>query len=84
MSRTDSEVRQLLVEQFGVPAGRIESDRPLQDLSLDSLALEELRTVAEEHFGVDLERAVLSTRDTIGALVRVIEAATPAAAVGAP
>ncbi|WP_369166389.1 acyl carrier protein [Streptomyces sp. R28] len=73
MSRTDDQVKQLLVEQFGVPAERIAADQALQELSLDSLALEELRTVAEEHFDIDLETAVIGIRDTVGALVSVIE-----------
>lgn len=46
------------------------------------MALEELRTVAEEHFGVDLEQVALSTSDTVAGLVTAIDAARLDAAAG--
>ncbi|WP_059013466.1 acyl carrier protein [Streptomyces specialis] len=75
MSTTDQRVRRLLADEFGIPADAIGADRRLRELALDSLALEELRTMAEECFDIDLTDARISAHDTFGALVHVIDSA---------
>ncbi|MFF5306709.1 acyl carrier protein [Streptomyces sp. NPDC013161] len=79
MDETYRRVALLLSADFGVPVEQVQAERALGDLSLDSLALEELRSIAEDRFGVDLEDAVLSTRHTVADLVAILESALPTA-----
>lgn len=75
MNRTYGQVRELLVTGFGVPADQVREDRTFHDLELDSLALEELRTMTEERFDVDLQDAGLGLGDTVATLTAAVEAA---------
>nr|WP_206323529.1 acyl carrier protein [Streptomyces sp. HNM0574] len=64
----------MLVQKFGadpVAVGR--PDSPLRQLGLDSLALEELRLHIESRLDVDLDDAELTSRDTVGRLVEVVQ-----------
>ena len=79
MDETYRRVALLLSTDFGVPVEQVQAERALGDLSLDSLALEELRSIAEDRFGVDLEDAVISTRHTVADLVAILESALPTA-----
>lgn len=69
-------VTRMLVEDFGVAPHRIEPDALLHELSLHTVAVEELRVLAEELFGLDLDRACITPRDTVGRLVDIIETGT--------
>jgi acyl carrier protein len=47
-------------------------DARLMDLRVDSLALEELRMMVEDVWGVDLEDVVVTPRDTVETLVAAV------------
>ncbi|MFD7746864.1 acyl carrier protein [Streptomyces sp. NPDC059698] len=69
---TWTEIRTLLVTRFGTAPDAVRPEAPLRRLRLDSLALEELRLLIEDRLDVDLEDAVLTSRDTVGRLVEVV------------
>ncbi|MFJ8885380.1 acyl carrier protein [Streptomyces sp. NPDC102402] len=69
---TSEEISALLVTRFGTDPGVIRPEVPLRQLRLDSLALEELRLLIEDRLDIDLEDVVLSSRDTVGALVAAV------------
>jgi acyl carrier protein len=73
---TDAEcrVRRILTEDFGVAPHRIEPDALLHELSLHSVAVAELCLLAEELWGLDLDKAAITPRDSVGTLVEVIGA----------
>jgi acyl carrier protein len=62
----------LLTNDLGVPGNALVPHVSLEELRLDSLALEELRFLAEERFDIDLTDAPMSPRHTLGDLVRLI------------
>lgn len=66
----------LLTSSFGVDPLAIGIDVPLCRLRMDSLALEELRLLLEERWHVDLEDVELTSRNTVGQLVTVVQNAT--------
>ncbi|MEU7198113.1 acyl carrier protein [Streptomyces xinghaiensis] len=72
----EQQVRDLLVHEFGVDPAEVKEGASLEGLGIDSLALEELRVVAQDHFRTDLENARISKRDTVGALIRLVETTT--------
>ncbi|MFD0343888.1 acyl carrier protein [Streptomyces sp. NPDC127117] len=69
---TAEEISTLLVANFGTDPLDIQPEVPLRHLSLDSLALEELRLIIEERMGVDLDDVELTSRDTVGRLVDMV------------
>ncbi|GHB28993.1 hypothetical protein GCM10010346_60560 [Streptomyces chryseus] len=70
-SATDA-VSTLMVQKFGVDPAAVRPESPLYALRLDSLALEELRILIEEHLNIDLEDAALTSRNTVGELVALV------------
>ena len=54
--------------------GRVEADRPIADLGLDSMALVELVTLLEQQMNTSIEDHKLSELRTIGDLERLLEA----------
>ncbi len=79
MSSTHERVDLLLTEELGVPRGALAPDVSLETLRLDSLALEELRFLAEERFDIDLADAAMTPRSTVSDLVSLIEREVSAA-----
>lgn len=69
---TAEQINALLVANFGTDPLAIRPDEPLRRLSLDSLALEELRLLIEERMGVDLDDVELTSRDTVADLVAAV------------
>ncbi|NEA20084.1 phosphopantetheine-binding protein [Streptomyces halstedii] len=69
---TSEEINALLVSRFGTDPAAIRPEVPLRQLSLDSLALEELRLLIEDRLDIDLDDIVLSSRDTLGHLVAAV------------
>lgn len=69
---TADEINTLLVANFGTDPLAIRPEVPLRQLSLDSLALEELRLLIEERLGVDLDDVELTSRDTVEHLVAAV------------
>ncbi|MEV7196167.1 phosphopantetheine-binding protein [Streptomyces sp. NPDC093510] len=67
-------VHEVLRQSFGVDAQTVPSDTVLQQVLLDSLALEEFRLLIEERLGIDLEAVPLTSRDTVGHLVDMVSA----------
>ncbi|MFK0173835.1 acyl carrier protein [Streptomyces sp. NPDC090306] len=74
----------MLTDDFGVAPHRIEPDALLHELSLHCVAVDELRLLAEELFGLDLDRTAITPRDTVGTLVRVIGAGVAGNASAGP
>jgi acyl carrier protein len=73
MSSTHEHLGTLLTRDFGVPQSAVVPDVTLEDLRLDSLALEELRFLAEERFDIDLTDAAMTPRSTVRELTTLIE-----------
>lgn len=73
--KVEEVVRGLLTSKFGVEVSAIEPHVPLRRLRMDSLALEELRLLVEERLDVDLDAVELTSRDTVGHLVRAVQSA---------
>ncbi|WP_279626751.1 acyl carrier protein [Streptomyces flavidovirens] len=71
-SATDA-VSTLMVQKFGVEPAAVRPEIPLYELRMDSLALEEFRILIEEQLEIDLEDAALTSRNTVGELVEVVE-----------
>ncbi|MGP3968116.1 acyl carrier protein [Streptomyces sp. 6N223] len=55
-----------------MPGNALAPHASLEELRLDSLALEELRFLAEERFDIDLTDAPMTPRNTVSDLVRLI------------
>ncbi|MGW7050678.1 acyl carrier protein [Streptomyces sp. NPDC054887] len=72
-SATDA-VSTLMVKKFGVDPAAVRPENPLHALRMDSLALEEFRILIEEQLEIDLEDAALTSRNTVGELVELVEA----------
>lgn len=66
-------VNTLLVQRFGVDPVAVTTETPLRNLRMDSLALEELRLLIEDRLDIDLEEVSLTSRDTVGQLVAVVD-----------
>ncbi|GAA3168405.1 MULTISPECIES: acyl carrier protein [Streptomyces] len=66
-------VNTLLVQRFGVDPVAVSDETLLQQLQMDSLALEELRLLIEDRLDVDLDEVALTSRDTVGALVAAVD-----------
>ncbi|MFK4064456.1 phosphopantetheine-binding protein [Streptomyces sp. NPDC029674] len=62
----------LLRQKFGVRLDAVSPDAPLYQLSIDSLALEELLLLIEDECGVDLADLTLNSRDTVGTLLSAV------------
>ncbi|WAL93374.1 acyl carrier protein [Streptomyces sp. Je 1-369] len=62
----------LLQKNFGVRLDDVSSDAPLYQLSIDSLALEELLLQIEDECAIDLADKTLSSRDTVATLMAVV------------
>ncbi|MFD5102350.1 acyl carrier protein [Streptomyces albidochromogenes] len=71
-SATDA-VSTLMVRKFGVDPAAVRPESPLHALRMDSLALEELRILIEEQLHIDLEDAALTSRNTVGELVALVQ-----------
>ncbi|WP_308296194.1 acyl carrier protein [Streptomyces sp. ISL-96] len=71
-SATDA-VSTLMVQKFGVDPAAVRPEIPLYELRMDSLALEEFRILIEEQLEIDLEDATLTSRNTVGELVELVE-----------
>ncbi|GAA2086268.1 phosphopantetheine-binding protein [Streptomyces albiaxialis] len=69
-------VGEVLSSNFGIDTRSVPEDTPLLQLRLDSLALEELRVLLEERYGVDLEDIELSSRNTYGQLLAAVRRRT--------
>lgn len=70
-------VYEVLRQDFGVDAEAVPVDTALQQLRMDSLALEEFRVIIEERLDIDLDEARISSRDTVAHLVHVVSARVP-------
>jgi acyl carrier protein len=73
MRSTHDKVGTLLTKDLGVPGYALVPHASLEELRLDSLALEELRFLAEERFDIDLTDAPMTPRDTVSDLIRLIQ-----------
>ncbi|MEV7191294.1 acyl carrier protein [Streptomyces sp. NPDC093510] len=62
----------LLKKNFGVRLDTVSPDAPLYQLSIDSLALEELILQIEDECAVDLADLTLTSRDTVAALLSAV------------
>ncbi|AJE83745.1 MULTISPECIES: acyl carrier protein [Streptomyces] len=69
---------EVVARNFGVDPRETPEDTPLHGLRLDSLALEELRLLVEDRFGIDLDDVELTTRDSYGQLVAAVHGKTSA------
>ncbi|MFK4065187.1 acyl carrier protein [Streptomyces sp. NPDC029674] len=67
-------VYEVLRQSFGVDAQAVPDDTALQQLRMDSLALEEFRVLIEERLDIDLDDARITSRDTVAHLVHVVAA----------
>lgn len=72
MRATAEQISALLVAEFGTDPVDIRPEVPLYLLRLDSLALEEVRLLVEDRMDIDLDDAVLTSRDTFERLVEVV------------
>lgn len=72
MRSTHDMVGTLLTRDMGVPGSALVPHVSLEELRLDSLALEEFRFLAEERFDIDLTDARMTPRDTVNDLVHLI------------
>ncbi len=78
MSNTIAELRQLIHDQLGVDASKIDIDKPVSDYGLDSLALVELIFLIEEHFNIDFPDATADI-GTLSGLGRLVDQLRPVA-----
>jgi acyl carrier protein len=67
------EITIFLTRDFGVQPVDVRPDAALRELGMDSLALEELRVLLEEHLGIDLEDVQLTSRETVGQLATAVD-----------
>jgi acyl carrier protein len=67
------EITTLLTRNFGVEPVAVRPEAALRELGLDSLALEELRVLLEEHLRIDLEDVRLTSRETVGQLATAVD-----------
>jgi acyl carrier protein len=67
------EISTLLTRNFGVEPVDVRPEASLRELGMDSLALEELRVLLEEHLRIDLEDVQLTSRETVGQLATVVD-----------
>jgi acyl carrier protein len=67
------EISALLARNFGVEPVDVRPEASLRELGMDSLALEELRVLLEEHLRIDLEDVQLTSRETVGQLATVVD-----------
>ncbi|UOZ10676.1 phosphopantetheine-binding protein [Amycolatopsis sp. WQ 127309] len=67
------EIATLLTENFGIESVDVRPDVALRELGMDSLALEELRVLLEEHLRIDLEDIRLTSRETVGQLATAVD-----------
>nr|WP_055566937.1 phosphopantetheine-binding protein [Streptomyces atriruber] len=78
MEATDR-VTVLLKKNFGVRLDDVSPDAPLYQLSIDSLALEELLLLIEDECAIDMADMTLTSRDTVAALMSVVRQKAAAA-----
>jgi acyl transferase domain-containing protein/acyl carrier protein len=87
MSMSPSELTRWLVgrisELTGIPAGDIDVDLPLRDLSIGSAAVAELAAELTDVVGIDVHPAMAFEYPTIRALANALEGAAPPPVVGA-
>lgn len=71
MSATLNQLKDLIVEKYGIAAEELQSDRPLADFGLDSLSQVELLFSVEEHFNIEIpeERAQVASLNELATLV---------------
>ena len=74
---TPDDVRRELARLLDVPPEEIADDRPLVDLSLDSIRLVELVVELQEVTGARLRQEDLRGATTVGTLTRAIVARIP-------
>jgi acyl carrier protein len=67
------EIATLLTQNFGIESADVRPDAALRELGMDSLALEELRVLLEEHLHIDLEDVQLTSRETVGQLATAVD-----------
>jgi acyl carrier protein len=67
------EITTFLTRDFGVQSADVRPDAALRELGMDSLALEELRVLLEEHLSIDLEDVQLTSRETVGQLATAVD-----------
>ena len=80
MSNTIAELKQLIHEQLGVDASKIEIDKPISDYGIDSLSLVELIFLIEEHFCIDFPDAS-SGIGTLSGLGKLVDQLRPVSVV---
>ncbi|MFF2328057.1 MULTISPECIES: acyl carrier protein [unclassified Streptomyces] len=69
---TAEKITTLLVANFGTDPLAVRPEVSLRQLSLDSLALEELRLLIEDRMGIDLDDVQLTSRNTVEELVSAV------------
>lgn len=74
---TIEQIKQVIVEKFGVNADEVEAERPLGEYGLDSLGQIELLFAIEEHFEVSIpeEEAHVANLQELANLVDRYQAA---------
>ncbi len=79
MSDTAERVKKVIIEQLLCDDGRVTENAALiDDLGADSLDTIELVMALEEEFGIDITDDDASAIQTVGDVVRVIDARIPA------
>jgi acyl carrier protein len=75
MPRTETRIRELLDEKFGLPMDELTADGvTFEDLALDSLILVEFALVIRKELGVDIDAWELSPTLTIPAAAALVDA----------
>lgn len=74
--QTTTRLREILVHDFGIPAGDVTPEATFEALGLDSLDLVELTMIVDEQVGVKLEDEDLEGIATVRDAVEAIEAKT--------
>ena len=64
MSTSDA-LREILDENFGIPAERLQPDTTLAELEIDSLAVIEVLFAVEERFGITVPAAPASSSQSL-------------------
>lgn len=76
MSATLTQLKDLIVEKYGIAADELQADKALADFGLDSLSQVELLFSVEEHFNIEIpeDRAHVANLNELATLVDSIVA----------
>ena len=69
----ENQVKDILADQFGIPAESIGIDDNLLDLGADSLDVIEIVMELEGHFRITIEEDEYAEGSTVASIVRLVE-----------